>query len=53
LLVQLTTAFEMWANNETSVLFPVEKTAEICRWRGVLYQCDAVQAAGKVQIDKQ
>ena len=41
----------MWANNETGVLFPVERIAEICRSRGVLYHCDAVQAAGKVQID--
>ncbi len=41
----------MWANNETGVLFPVEKIAEICRSRGVLYHCDAVQAAGKVPID--
>jgi cysteine desulfurase len=41
----------MWANNETGVLFPVESIAEICRARGVLYHCDAVQAAGKVEID--
>jgi cysteine desulfurase len=41
----------MWANNETGVLFPVERIAEICRSRGVLYHCDAVQAAGKVAID--
>jgi len=41
----------MWANNETGVLFPVKEIAEICRARGVLYHCDAVQAAGKVQID--
>ncbi len=41
----------MWANNETGVLFPVERIAEICRSRGVLYHCDAVQAAGKVGID--
>jgi cysteine desulfurase len=41
----------MWANNETCVLFPVESIAEICRSRGVLYHCDAVQAAGKVPID--
>jgi cysteine sulfinate desulfinase/cysteine desulfurase-like protein len=32
----------MWANNETGVLFPVERIAEICRSRGVLYHCDAV-----------
>jgi cysteine desulfurase len=41
----------MWANNETGVLFPVQQIAEICRSRGVLYHCDAVQAAGKVPID--
>ncbi len=41
----------MWANNETGVLFPVESIAEMCRSRGVLYHCDAVQAAGKVEID--
>ena len=41
----------MWANNETGVLFPVERIAQICRARGVLYHCDAVQAAGKVPID--
>ena len=41
----------MWANNETGVLFPVERIAEICRARGVLYHCDAVQAAGKAEID--
>lgn len=41
----------MWANNETGVLFPVKEIADICRSRGVLYHCDAVQAAGKVPID--
>jgi len=41
----------MWANNETGVLFPVKEIAEICRSRGVLYHCDAVQAAGKIEID--
>ena len=41
----------MWANNETGVLFPVKEIAEICKSRGVLYHCDAVQAAGKVGID--
>ena len=40
----------MWANNETGVLFPVKEIAEFCRSRGVLYHCDAVQAAGKVEI---
>jgi cysteine desulfurase len=41
----------MWANNETGVLFPVERIAEICKARGVLFHCDAVQAAGKIEID--
>lgn len=41
----------MWANNETGVVFPVREIAEICRARGVLYHCDAVQAAGKAAID--
>ena len=43
----------MWANNETGVLFPVKEIAEICRSRGVLYHCDAVQAAGKAKIEVQ
>jgi cysteine desulfurase len=41
----------MWANNETGVLFPVEDIARICKARGVLFHCDAVQAAGKVPVD--
>ena len=40
----------MWANNETGVLFPVEKIAQICRKKGVLFHTDAVQAAGKIPI---
>ncbi len=41
----------MWANNETGVLFPVEEIAALCRSRGILYHCDAVQAAGKLPIN--
>ena len=40
----------MWANNETGALFPVEKIAEICRQKGVLFHTDAVQAVGKIPI---
>jgi cysteine desulfurase len=40
----------MWANNETGVLFPAEKTAELCREKGVLFHTDAVQAVGKIPI---
>lgn len=41
----------MWANNETGVLFPVAEIAEIAQRRGVLFHCDAVQAAGRVPLD--
>lgn len=41
----------MWANNETGVLFPAEEIAQLCRSRGVLFHCDAVQAVGKVPVD--
>jgi cysteine desulfurase len=40
----------MWANNETGVLFPVEKIAEICRRKGALFHTDAVQAVGKIPM---
>jgi cysteine desulfurase len=40
----------MWANNETGVLFPVEKIAGICREKRVLFHTDAVQAFGKVPL---
>ena len=41
----------MWANNETGVLSPVEEIAALCRSKGILFHCDAVQAAGKIPID--
>jgi len=41
----------MWANNETGVLFPIAEIAQVCRSRGVLFHCDAVQVAGKVCIN--
>ena len=40
----------MWDNNETGVLFPVEKIAEIARRKRVLFHTDAIQAAGKIPI---
>jgi len=40
----------MWANNETGVLFPVERIAEICHRKGVLFHTDAVQVIGKIPI---
>ena len=41
----------MWANNETGVLFPVERAAELARERGIPLHTDAVQAVGKIPID--
>jgi cysteine desulfurase len=41
----------MWANNETGVIYPIEKIAEICRARGVFFHTDAVQTVGKMPID--
>jgi len=40
----------MWANNETGVLFPVEKIAAICREKGTLFHTDAVQTTGKIPV---
>lgn len=40
----------MWANNETGVIFPVEKMATMAKERGVLFHTDAVQAVGKIPI---
>lgn len=40
----------MWANNETGVLFPVQKIAGICKSHNVLFHSDAVQVIGKKAI---
>ena len=40
----------MWANNETGVLFPIEKAAVLAHERGIPFHTDAVQAVGKVPI---
>ena len=40
----------MWANNETGVVFPVDKIAEIARRKRVLFHTDAIQVAGKIPI---
>src|SRR5437868_5976713 len=41
----------MMANNETGVLQPVAEIARIAREAGAQFHTDAVQAAGKVEID--
>ncbi len=41
----------MWANNETGVIFPVQKMAAMAKERGILFHSDAVQAVGKVPIN--
>ena len=41
----------MMVNNEIGVIQPVWEIAEICRAKGVIFHCDAVQGAGRVEID--
>ena len=40
----------MWANNETGVVFPVEKAARMAYERDILFHTDAVQIVGKTPI---
>lgn len=41
----------MWANNETGMIFPIEKIANFARQKGILFHTDAVQAIGKLPVD--
>ena len=41
----------MMVNNEIGVIQPIAAMGEICRARGIILHCDAVQAAGKLPID--
>ncbi len=41
----------MYANNETGVVFPIEKIGEIVKAKGVAFHTDAVQAAGKIPLN--
>jgi cysteine desulfurase len=41
----------MWANNETGVLFPVERIAQLCKAHRIPFHCDGTQAIAKVPVD--
>ncbi|HEV8110291.1 MAG TPA: IscS subfamily cysteine desulfurase [Burkholderiales bacterium] len=41
----------MMVNNEIGVIQPVWEIGEICRQKGVVFHVDAVQGAGRVEID--
>ena len=41
----------MHANNETGVIFPIEKIGEICASKDVVFHTDAVQAVGKIPMN--
>jgi cysteine desulfurase len=41
----------MMVNNEIGVIQPVWEIGEICREKGIVFHCDAVQGAGRVDID--
>ena len=41
----------MWANNETGTIFPIAEAVQIAHRAGALCHSDAVQAAGKEEID--
>nr|WP_287938353.1 cysteine desulfurase family protein [Algoriphagus sp.] len=40
----------MWANNETGVIHPVEKIADLAESKNIIFFTDAVQAAGKIPV---
>jgi cysteine desulfurase len=41
----------MWANNETGMIFPVQKLSQVVKNKGIIFHTDAVQAVGKLPID--
>ena len=41
----------MLANNETGIIYPIKKMAEIAHKKGALFHTDAVQAVGKIKVD--
>jgi cysteine desulfurase len=43
----------MMVNNEIGVIQPIAEIGELCRSKGIIFHCDAVQGAGKLEIDTQ
>jgi cysteine desulfurase len=41
----------MYANNETGVIFPIDKIAKIVKLKDVVFHTDAVQAVGKIPLN--
>jgi len=41
----------MYANNETGVIFPIEKIAELVKSKDSIFHTDAVQAIGKIPLN--
>ena len=41
----------MMVNNEIGVIQPVWEIAELCKAKGIIFHCDAVQGGGRVDID--
>ncbi len=41
----------MWANNETGVVFPIGRIAELAAEKEIVFHTDAVQAIGKIPLN--